>query len=213
MKRSALYLEHRYKGRFLKAHRFESGRGPIYLGSARENDLHLLGHEVAGIHAVIENHSGDWKVSDLGSITGTHIANEKGDGHIVEHRIDGDTEVRIGTHELKLCVREPRDILFNEKGGKPGSHQQIIVKFNGKVIDTHVLPKDHSFSGIIAGEKVTLPPIKGGEPVHKEIGRVSILQLVIDQPEVIAEEPMNFKIKLTTEYRIQLLRWQCCYFC
>ncbi|MEQ1879111.1 MAG: FHA domain-containing protein, partial [Bdellovibrionia bacterium] len=153
MKRSELYLEHRHNGRLLKALRFESGTGPIVVGSARQSDVLLLGREVAGVHAVIENSEGQWSLSDLGSVTGTWVANGKGEGHVVEHHVTDETEVKIGPHELRLIVRDPRPALFRDDATeKEGSHQRIVIKFHGKVINTYVLPKGETFSGVVGGE-------------------------------------------------------------
>jgi hypothetical protein len=194
MKRSELYLEHHHNGRLLRAVRFESGRGPIFIGSARKSDVRLIGHDVAGIHAVIENTAGEWHLSDLGSVTGTWIANGSGEGHVVEHMVQKETEVKIGKHELKLFVREPRAPLFENKTTK-GTHQQIIVKFNGTVINTHILPREQVFTATVGSEKVTLNPLKG-ESVTKQVGTVTFTQQLVQVPEVEKAEAFRLTPQL-----------------
>jgi len=200
MKRTELYLEHRHNGRFLKALRFESGHGPIFIGSSKQNDVRLMGHEVAGIHAVIESQGPRWCLSDLGSVTGTWVANGTGEGHVVEHVVKDETEIKIGSHELKLYVREPRQSLFEDKPSAQGSHQRIVVKYKDRVVETYILPKEQTFSAIIGGEKVSLAPLSGTS-VTKEFGNVTILQHLITVPAQIERE----KFDLTPQMKLSAM--------
>ncbi|HEX4922619.1 MAG TPA: TonB family protein [Bdellovibrionales bacterium] len=198
MKRSELYLEHRHNGRLLKALRFESGHAPIFIGSARQSDVRLLGRDIAGVHAVIESQGADWRLSDLGSVSGTYVANGSGEGNVVEHRVDKEAEVRIGQHELRLYVREPRKELFSDDETKQGTHQRIVVKYKGKVINTYVLPRGETFSGVIGGEKVTLAPLSNASQNVKELGDIVVTQSLINPPEVIAPK----KFELTQQMKV-----------
>lgn len=196
MKRSELYLEHRHNGRLLKALRFESGHAPIFIGSARQSDVRLLGRDVAGVHAVIESKDADWSLSDLGSVTGTYVANGSGEGNIVEHRVDKEAEVRIGPHELRLFVREPRKDLFIEESAKQGTHQRIVVKYRGKVINTYVLPRGETFVGAIGGEKVTLAPLSGVAHAVNEFGDIVVTQSLINPPEIITQKKFEVTVQM-----------------
>jgi outer membrane biosynthesis protein TonB len=195
MKRGQLYVEHRYKGRFLGAMKYEAGHPAIYLGSGRNTHLRLVGDEVAGVHAVIESKDSEWQVSDLGSISGTWVDKSS----IVEHKISKDTNIKIGDHELRLMPKAPHRELFKENAAG-GSHQQIVIRFHGTVIQSHILPRDQSYDVIVGDEKIHLDGLKGQESQRKTFGRVEVLQRPVNVPEQVEKE----KFELTEERKISL---------
>lgn len=145
MRRVELDLEHRYKNRFVGRHRLKGGDVTV-LGSSRDADIRLLGDDVGGVHAVIEQEGENWKIADMGSHHGTWIRKKP----VVEQQFKGTTIVRIGGHTLKIIPRELDHGLFaeNHLTDKPlqegDQFHQVVVRRRGYVLESHLCLRERT---------------------------------------------------------------------
>lgn len=161
MKTTHLIIEHRYKNKLVGQHRYEPRQGrELVIGSSKESDIRLLGQDVNGVHAVIECDQEHWSISDLGSESGTWLEQEP----IINRKLQPVTEIRIGGHQLKATLREAKTELFKKETGAEdqiqfkGDHRkdrrhQVIVKYKGAVVETHLLAAQEAFQFTMGEEK------------------------------------------------------------
>ncbi|MCB0413346.1 MAG: AgmX/PglI C-terminal domain-containing protein [Bdellovibrionales bacterium] len=186
MRRVELEVEHRFKDKFMGRYWFKSSEGQAVFGSARDNDIRLLGDDVAGIHAIAEFYNNDWVLSDLGSSSGTWIRKNA----IVEQPLKTQTIVRIGQHVLRFTPREIKNDLFvnkrsiQEKVNGPEIFHQVVLKKHDYVVRTMLLGKSQSYTYFDGQTKhiVKPPQEEGFREVH--IGNVTIVNRLTSTREL-----------------------------
>lgn len=206
MRRFELELVHNYKNRFVGRHRLK-GRSSVTLGSSRDADIHLLGEDVSGVHAILEKNDQGWKISDMGSDKGTWIEKRP----IVEQTISSPTLVSIGGHTINIIPREINLTLFSSEQTNseiaPGSKifHQVIVKKDGFVQETLLLDLDTPYRMMLADKEVSFKCPENHKWTSQSFGNIVIQQrrvgtrIDIDFDKDNSEEPFfdsNLKFSL-----------------
>jgi diguanylate cyclase (GGDEF)-like protein len=96
----------------LLGRRFVLERSPIRIGSGPENDIVLQGDGVSREHALLEQRSGEWWVTDMGSSSGSCVNDEQITG---DWRLRNGDQIRIGPTILKSVGGEHADALYHEE--------------------------------------------------------------------------------------------------
>ncbi len=145
MKKAALQVEHRIKNRFVGSCLLSAESGLTTIGSAQTAKIRVLGEEIAGLHAALEFHEGEWHICDLGSKTGTWINKQS----IIEEKISEPTTIQVGAHVLKVTPLEMERNLFEKndevKSAQGPVYHQVVVLKNGVLIESSLLPQTENF--------------------------------------------------------------------
>lgn len=176
-----LLIDHKRGQRRLRQLTVGERREPMIIGSSRSAHIHLFGEGVSPIHAMLENRNGEWFISDLGSTTGTWVSGES----VVERKLSGPATIQIGPHQLAVkFVRPPRE-LFTKDAKAPTQLElhQVVIKRNGKVIETHLLPKTKSFTYHDGRTDVELRAPNSNEWVKSDLGKSSVFQRLVPAQE------------------------------
>ncbi len=181
MIRHELLVEHRRNNHFLKSRRFRPSKDLIVIGTTRYASVRLLGSNVAGVHASIEFRSGKWILSDLSSTSGTWV----NEAPIVEYEVDSPITIRIGDNEVNLFPRAVEDDLFDSnkkslaESEGPDLFHQVVRRFNGQIIETLLLRKDHSYHFQFGLRHEVLPAPKSLQWVSHTFGSNIIQQRLV----------------------------------
>lgn len=191
MTKSSLLLEHRHNGRVLKKLRLTPLSRSIVIGSNAKSDIRLIGAEVSSFHAVIEPRNDGWYVFDFGSSTGTWINKES----VNEFKIENELVVQIGLHELWLKPVSPQRELFKneteESRADNFTHHQVVVRSEGGLLETHLLPRVRSFKIQIGNQTKEFTPPKSGQWSTQQEGKLIIQQRLISDPGRIEREKFS----------------------
>ena len=156
MKKVALQVEHKIKNRVVGVHLF-NGNAATTIGSAKTATIRVLGEDVAGLHAAFDFDGEHWTLCDLGSKSGTWVAQKP----VIEQRIDGPTVIHIGTHQLKATPHVyERDLFTDATRDGAGAHtfHQVVVLKKGLVKATHLLGPAETFTPMIEGFGTMIAP-------------------------------------------------------
>lgn len=180
MKQAELFIEHLQGKRHAGTVRLKPSGKTTFIGSHRNAGLRLVGGQVSPFHAVIEYRAPDWYVYDFGSQTGTWISGET----IVERKIQDETIIKIGGHELKIRPKVVgRDTFLNEDlSTGPLDAHQVVVRMGDKISGTAILGKDEPFLHQIDGARQTFAAPKDGRWVVTRLGKVTVQQRLITAP-------------------------------
>ena len=196
MRRVELELEHRYKNRFVGKHRLSQGSGHKVIGSSRDADIRLLGEDIEGVHALIECVDGHkWSISDMGSQNGTWVQKQP----IIEHIVEGETFVTIGSHHLRMTLKEINSDLFTvarQEQQKPSEGEftfhQVIVRKGGFVLESVLLKEDEQFEFVHGGKTHHFKTPQQMDEWHTTVlGEFEIQNRKV-RSGLIAETPTNF---------------------
>jgi outer membrane biosynthesis protein TonB len=181
MKRIELDLEHRYKDKFIGRHRLDGRARLTVLGSGQKAHIRLLGDDVSSIHAYIEKTKEGWQVIDAGSEKGTWQSQKP----ITSQLIAGETVIQIGGHEIHLRPLELDYELFPSKEAGTvaatgeETYHQVILRKNGRVLKTLLLPKNETFVFPYGDQRHSFPAPKNGEYQEKQVGDFTIQQRAV----------------------------------
>ncbi len=167
--------------------------GMVVIGSGKNVDLRLIGEDVAPVHSVIECRNGEWVLCDLGSASGTWHNNKS----IVEVELNTSSEIQIGNHLLKLTLVNMGRPLFEDlkslsEGNSIEGFHQILIRRNGKILETIRLNHDEVFTTIIDGKEKTFVVPSPGEVNVEDLGTYEIVQRLVMGVE--KAEPEVFRI-------------------
>lgn len=175
MKRVSLKIEHKFKNRVVGHHLIDGERKKIAVGSSRSADLRLVGDDVAGVHAVFEREQDGWKISDLGSESGTWIHQKP----IVEHELNGATVIHIGGHQLKATPHVlDRDLFAKPVTASDGAltYHQVVVLKNKLVVASYLLAKTAPYQLSWGGHNQTMPAPSSEEWTETAVGDLVVKQ-------------------------------------
>jgi diguanylate cyclase (GGDEF)-like protein len=96
----------------LLGRRFVLDRSPITIGGGPENDIVLQGDGVSREHAQLEQRSGEWWVTGMGSTSGCYVNDEQITG---DQRLRNGDRINIGRTILKCLCGEFADALYHEE--------------------------------------------------------------------------------------------------
>lgn len=161
--------------------KMQSGHGPTTIGRARKAHLRVVGEDIASYHAAIEYRDENWYIYDMASDSGTWVAKE----NIVEKKIDGELDVRIGDHDFHLKVIPAPTTLFNfeERRGVSPDIQEVVIKSFDKIMEVHYLHRNEPFmfnNGF--GGFTKLDPPSSTAWVHHDIAGLHIQQRLRSYP-------------------------------
>jgi outer membrane biosynthesis protein TonB len=183
MGRPEVFIKHTSGNKIRKQLRVRPDRSQLFLiGSSKEADLRLSGDGVSGCHTVLRYRDSHWYVCDV-SGDGEPI---KADGpSFIERQLDGPLQLEIGPHKLTLFSREAETDLFKggAADGDKGLHQ-VVVRVNGRVVDTRVLKANEPYRLRAGLEKTELPAPKDGNWVITEIGKRVVQQRLVGSQEI-----------------------------
>ncbi|MGE3973508.1 MAG: AgmX/PglI C-terminal domain-containing protein [Bdellovibrionales bacterium] len=189
-----LFIEHKYKGRFLKGIRLHTNRKKLLIGSGRGSQLRLHGTEISGIHALIEHTSEGWKIYDLGSAHGTKINGE----NITDFSCNKEVQVQLGEHILRLVPREEVVKLYSHAPMTRGAtnSQEVVLIYHGRVTQTFSLAPHEKFQHTLNGEVIELQPAKNSEWTITKYGAFEVHQRLMQLPEPIQKDKVEFDREL-----------------
>lgn len=190
-----IYVEHRYNGRLLKAVRLDARRKRVTIGASRDADIRLLGQEIGGIQAVLEYEDPQWTVYDLGA----NFPSEINGKPFIEHPVKDQTVVKFGSHELQITPREgshPLFVLEKPTKGAP-THQQVVILYKGKVVQTEILGKTDAFTYLYAGEDLTFNAATSEAWVSSLHGDLEVRQRWVHVADGIGRDPVAIDPELT----------------
>lgn len=187
MKETALYIDHKNGSRFQRRFNVLAG-GPdtIVIGANPESQIRLMGSGVSAIHAALEKRGEHWYLCDLGSTTGTWINGTS----IVERKIEeGLLIFQVGPHTLRISFTTlGRELFVSEGNDSQGpTHHQIVVKKSGRIIETHVVAKDHTFNFYDGSKSRSCPPPRGAKWEVRTFGVYEVSQRLIAAETIPAE--------------------------
>lgn len=181
-----LYVEHRYKGRFMKAVRLNHKRSRFVLGSGQGSDLQLNGQDISGIHAAFLKEKDGWKIVDLGSEKGITVDGKE----TLEQDLDTNATIKLGEHELKVCPRREVVPLYkaDRKSSTSLTHQEIVLVFRDQVEESQFLLAGKSFSYFYDGKDITLPPAQSEAWTVTDYGAFQIRQRLCPMPQQLGRD-------------------------
>jgi TonB family protein len=189
MKRIELHIEHAYKNRIVGRHRLAAGEGVSVLGSSRDAHIRLLGDNVGLIHAALEWEDNRWLLSDLGSEFGTWMQKKP----IVHHEITESTLIQIGHHQIKLTpITVVQELFAKDQTDVPKQptqgllFHQIVVRRNGLLMENSLINSHDTFSLVIAGKTLSLPPPRTEQWTKTDSDGIEIRQRLV-RATVMAE--------------------------
>lgn len=205
MRRFELDVEHKFKNRFLGRHRLKSG-ALTTLGSSTTADIRLLGEDVGGIHAILENTENGWLVQDMGSGHGTWVQKNP----IVEHEIKDATVVQIGGHQLILTPRVVSTDLFVEDNrvsteAKGELYHQVVILRQGQVYRTLLLKATETFNGHLGAYTVQLAPPEGPNWVDSAFGEFVVKHRLVHSTQLKTTVKDQWRALYSPEMRGPLL--------
>lgn len=204
MKHYELLVEHRYKDSFICARKLKAHAGQFTIGSDRNNHLRLLGEDVGGVHAVIAFQKDHWVIADMGSGNGTWLQKNA----IFEEEIKSESTIRIGGHEIRLLPREADIELFakNADESKKGkSYHQIVIRRNGRVMQTHLLPAKKAFHFVSGGNPVKLDPPESYEWKVQTVGNMEFRQRLVKNAHSIRQIDFSPATLMSPDFRVPVI--------
>ncbi|MBX9768840.1 MAG: FHA domain-containing protein, partial [Bdellovibrionales bacterium] len=179
MKETALYIDHKHGSRYQRRFNVLSG-GPdtIVFGANPESHIRLIGSGVSAIHAALEKRGAHWYLCDLGSSTGTWVNGTS----IVERKIEeGLLVFQIGPHTLRISFTTlGRELFVSEGSDNHGpTHHQVVIKKSGRIVETHVVAKDHTFIFFDGTNSRSCPPPRGAKWEVRTFGVYEVSQRLI----------------------------------
>jgi len=190
MGRAELHIEHRDSSRVRKQLRVKARPGHLFvIGSSNEADLRIAGGNVDGCHAALHFRDGHWYLCDL---TGSGATTINGQA-VVEQKIVGDTDVRLGDHTVRIKPKELEFALFNKplSEGDKGIHQ-VVVRYKGNIVDTWVLDRNTPYEFNLGQESQVLAPPTAGDWVVTNIGKHTVYQRLAPSQDVVLHAPIEF---------------------
>ncbi len=206
--RTVLKVEHHIRDRHVRSRFVRPGNQYFTVGSARDARLRLLGSEVEGVHAVIEWVNDHWRVSDVGSRTGTWHNQEA----ILTCQVDRPMTIQIGEHELRLTpIVKTKDLFQGNRGSisanEPGELvQEIVVRRHGHILRVDFLKPNASYR-YLHGVKINeLPAARTAHWETSHFADVSIQRRLVKVPASPASDYHPLREILRHENRKGILR-------
>jgi len=184
-----LYVEHRYKGRFVRAIRLNRKRNRFVLGSGESSDLRLTGNEISGIHAAFLREHDGWKIIDLGSESGFTVDGKKA----LETNLERDSTIKLGEHELRVMPRREVVPLFKEDRKKSGAltGQEVVLIFENQIEECYLLSATEPFKYHYDGKDIILEAPKTDAWTITDYGPFQVRQRLCPLPEQIGKDSMT----------------------
>jgi pSer/pThr/pTyr-binding forkhead associated (FHA) protein len=181
-----LYVEHRYKGRFMTAVRLNHKRSRYVLGSGQGSDLRLAGQDISGIHAAFLKEKDGWKIVDLGSESGITVDGKKS----LEEELSSNSTIKLGEHEFRVCPRREVVPLYKADRKSSGSltHQEIVLVFKDRVEESQFLQAGKSFTYLYDGKDITLAPAQSDAWTVTDYGPFQVRHRLCPMPSELGRD-------------------------
>lgn len=186
--------------RQLKLH----GEELVTIGSAKQARVRLGGKQISGCHAALERRGQEWYFCDLAGMGNTKVADQS----IVEVQVKDGLEVEVGGHKLSLFVPTQKSELFTGALGVQGAGRdlhQIVIRKNGKVVESHILKAAENFEWNYGGEKRRFAAPSSKEWVTQDVGNCTVQQRLTSQQEIEAAPGFEFDRELRKPLLLALL--------
>lgn len=174
MRKIALQVEHKFKNRVIGVHLLDGHKGSTTIGSAPTADIRVLGDDVAGLHAMFEADGDHWKLSDLGSTSGTWVNKRT----IIECKIEDALVIHIGSHQLKATPRVlERELFAKDLAANKGqyTYHQVVILKRGLLHKSLLLKPNKNFRPEAPGFSTLVAP-KSTEWTVTTVGDFTIKQ-------------------------------------
>ncbi len=206
-----LYVEHRYRGQFLKAVRLDHRRTRFVLGSGQGSDLRLMGEGISGVHAAFLKESDGWKIVDLGSVSGITIDGKK----TLETSLNKASTIQLGEHEFRVSLRREVTPLYSKDKAREGAltHQEVVLLHRGRFKESIFLSATETFVHQYDGKDLALKPATSTTWTVSSYGELEIRQRLCPIPANLGRDSMELDQNLVKSAGVTVLAIIFCMLC